>query len=36
LNIAINAKIAKIAGIEMNTFETRRKGESGIERRVIV
>jgi hypothetical protein len=26
MNIAINARIAKIAGIEMNTFETRRKG----------
>jgi hypothetical protein len=29
LNIAINAINAKIAGIEMNTFETRRKGGSG-------
>jgi hypothetical protein len=31
MNIAINARIAKIAGIEMNTFETRRKGGNGVE-----
>jgi hypothetical protein len=31
MNIAINARIAKIAGIETNTFETRRKGGNGVE-----
>jgi hypothetical protein len=31
MNIAINARIAKIAGIEMNTFETPRKGGNGVE-----